>query len=327
MNYKEITKNVWEELLLEVSGPENFEAIPIVNEGDQSIPIYLFFRDKEYHLIINNINNIKTFQDPAVNGLELSSKNYVIKGSEENYIDLRLKNEIYLEQFSVIVREICSKILEEQKASDEAIYDTLMRWRTFWASIPREEMSDEKQLGLFCELKFLSYLINNNHSDVLNTWKGPGGYKHDFLLEDKAFEIKGTFKGNHTHSINGIDQLKRPDGINLYMVSFSSVRDDDSDENLQNMVELIEEVFQNNPEHFEEFHKLIKKAGYNKLHSDKYRNLGIKIVEQNCYEVDENFPRLISSFLSTNLSERVSKISYTINLDGINTIPLNDTFK
>ena len=74
-------------------------------------------------------------------------------------------------------------------------------------------------------------------------------------------------------------------------------------------------------------HKLIKKAGYNKLHSDKYRNLGIKIVEQNCYEVDENFPRLISSFLSTNLSERVSKISYTINLDGINTIPLNDTFK
>ena len=111
------------------------------------------------------------------------------------------------------------------------------------------------------------------------------------------------------------------------MVSFSSVRDDDSDEHLQNMVELIEEVFQNNPEHFEEFHKLLKKAGYNKLHSDKYRNLGIKIVEQNCYEVDESFPRLISSFLTTNLSERVTKISYTINLDGINTIPLNDTFK
>jgi len=326
MHYNEITYGVWD-TVEDVSSLDEYDARPIDNGSGEPTFIYLFIQNREYHLIIKNVSNIKTFEDPAVNGLALSSKNYVIENEEENYIDLRLKNEIYLEQFSVIVREICSKIFEQQKASDEAIYDTLMRWRTFWASIPREEMSDEKQLGLFCELKFLSYLINNNHSDVLNTWKGPGGYKHDFLLEDKAFEIKGTFKGNHTHSINGIDQLKRPDDINLYMVSFSSVRDDDSAENLQNMVELIEEVFQNNPEHFEEFHKLLKKAGYNKLHSDKYIQLGIKIVEQNCYEVDENFPRLISSFLNTNLSERVSKISYTINLDGINTIPLNDTFK
>jgi len=296
-----------------------------VDAGDDS-EIFLFVNNTGYHLIIRNLDNIKSFDELSINGLELSLKKYKIENQMIDFIDIRLKNKIYLQQYTIIVKEICDKLFVEGAKPEKAIKDILGRWRVFWALTPKEELSDEKQLGLFCELKFLLNLIINGFSDVLNTWKGPSGYKHDFLLKDKAFEIKGTFKGNHTHSINGIDQLKRPVGMNLYLVSYITIKHDGS-VNLQMMVETIEESFQNNPQEFEKFHRLLKKTGYNRLHSDKYRNLGIKIVEQNCYEVNENFPRLTSSYLNTNISERVTKISYTINLDGISTIPLNDTIK
>jgi len=323
MNYKDISKEDWYDLS-KLTDPSKFEGI-LINDpnGNQLIPIYLFSQNKEYHLLIKNIDKIESFEDPQVNGVELLSKSYFINEVEEDYIDLRLKNEIYLDQFTIIISEICEKIFEQKQPINEAIYDTLMRWKTFWSSIPREELSEEKQLGLFCELKFLLILIENGKINNLNAWKGPSGFKYDFLLEDKAFEIKGTFKNNHSHSINGIDQLNSSEN-SLYLISFLASKDENSSENLQSIVESIEQIFSSNPKIFENFHKLLKKAGYNKIHSEKYMKLGIKIIEQNCYAVNDSFPKLISSFLNQQLSDRVSNIKYSIQLDGIKTVTLLD---
>ena len=84
-----------------------------------------------------------------MNGLEISSKAYSINDNESNYIDLRLKNEMYIQQFTAIIREICEKVLSENFEVINAINDTILRWKIFWTETGREEMSDSEQLGLF----------------------------------------------------------------------------------------------------------------------------------------------------------------------------------
>jgi hypothetical protein len=331
MLYNDLNSTTWDKLKVQSPGKYKAEILSMKSEPSfarTSSPVsklYLFKDEKdEFHFLAENLQNIDSFSDPSVNGLELSSKSYIINDSEANYIDLRLKNEMYIQQFTAIIREICEKVLSQNIEAINAINDTIVRWKIFWTETEREEMSDTAQLGLFCELKYISHLINNNYEDPLSPWKGPNGYKHDFLFTDKAIEIKGTFSDRHTHIINGIDQLRRPEEIPLYMISFVCLKNSENSENLPDLVQTIESEFDNNPEQYENFHKLLKRAKYNRLHEEKYRNLGITVVEDNCYEVTDDFPRLTSSFLNRALSERVSGIRYTINLNDLNFTRLVD---
>ena len=166
--------------------------------------------------------------------------------------------------------------------------------------------------------------MDRGFDDSLSAWRGFEGYKHDFLFNDKAIEIKGTFGSTHSHTINGIDQLRTPESMPLYLISFLCVKNGNNSENLKVLVKSIESSLNGEPQQYEDFQKLLKAAKYNKLHEGKYENLGITLIENNCYEVTDEFPRLTSLYLNRPLSERVSGISYKINLEDMQYIKLED---
>ena len=325
MHYKDLHYTNWDKIAKPTS--EKYKAVHLKGDEESEHDLNIFIDlNGNYHFISPAVENSDPLDEIDVNGLDLSIHEYSINDNPRLYIDLRLKNEIYLQQYTIIIKDICENIFEDEFEPVNAINDVLRRWKTFWSAAIREELTEERQLGLFCELKFLAHLIEIEYANPLSRWRGPEGYKHDFFLDDRAIEVKGTLRDGHNHIINGLDQLRRPDDMGLFIVSFLSVRQDEG-ENLQTMVEHMDTIFVDNPEEYERFYELMITAGYHRSHSEKYRKCCFSIVEENCFEVNDEFPRLTSSYLSRELSSRVSGIRYNVDLNGLPFIALDQFLK
>ena len=82
------------------------------------------------------------------------------------------------------------------------------------------------------------------------------------------------------------------------------------------------DVFHDNEELIINFNSLLFEYGYNPLHLENY--IKFEFIESKVYTVDEKFPRLVKSMLKETLSERVSKIRYRIQLDGLDSKTYNN---
>lgn len=162
-------------------------------------------------------------------------------------------------------------------------------------------------------------LCEINPVNALSSWKGPLKEKYDFIFSDWVFEVKGTRKEGHIHTINGLDQLKPPSGKHLALISFLATKSEDApSKSLQNWIEDTEKKFLNNRADLtERFYNLLTGCGYSRIHKEEYRKTRFDIYDDKFFTVNENFPKLTSDYLKQPLDGRVSEIQYTIDLEGL----------
>ena len=80
-------------------------------------------------------------------------------------------------------------------------------------------------------------------------------------------------------------------------------------------------LLNDNYEAFVMFNSCLYEYGYNPLDEDDYECFDFH--EILVYEVNDNFPKLIPSMLVNSLSERISKVNYKVDLDGLKSMKID----
>jgi hypothetical protein len=276
--------------------------------------------DKKHFVVRIEDSKGNLINDPNINGLKLSFRSFRLNGNETTpYIDLECYNEGFLEEFSEVIKEIAKKIVLNNLSPSESIQDVILIWKCFWSIRSRDILSEEKQVGLICELIVLNRLCVINPSLAMKSWKGPIGERHDFVFTNWIFEVKGTRRSEHVHIINGIDQLKAPQSKYFGFISFILTSSETGILSVQTLLEtIVNDRLRGKGALITEFYGRLADAGYSIRFAGEYRKLRFDVVEAAFFRVDDTFPKFTSDYLKEPLNPRVSNFNYQVNLQGLN---------
>ncbi len=132
---------------------------------------------------------------------------------------------------------------------------------------------------------------------MLQSWKGPSGFKYDFVYTDNMFEIKGTRRKGHAHTINGLDQLDHDVNKTLSLVSYMVVEKDGLNAmSVSDLANRIMNMLNDDEELINYFNNLLFDYGYNVFHYRDYKKY--EIIESKVYTVNDDFPKLTREMIN-----------------------------
>ena len=182
----------------------------------------------------------------------------------------------------------------------------------------RELLSYNEIVGLFAELWFLqSWLLPQiDKLDAITHWRGPFLSRHDFEWSERSIEVKATTNAeSRVHRIHGIEQLS-PINEKLFLFSLRLREEQSSNFTLPNIIESCRAEIKDNTEASSKFENILAIAGYSSAYDEEYSKLKFRIVDEKLYEVTDSFPHLTKNSFIEGVSNGISMIEYTINLDG-----------
>ena len=180
-------------------------------------------------------------------------------------------------------------------------------WWELWCELLGNKMSDKSPYAEIAEMLVLDHLYQQ---DTSVKWTAKESGSHDIESDSGSYEVKSTVSRYDAEiTITGQHQLFSERGLDLYFLrlekSSSGVCIDDvKDQLVKHGYDegLIED-------------QLIK-AGFEM--GTGTRKQKYKVLEKRVYAVDEKFPKITNdSFVSGHIPESISRISYNINLNGI----------
>ncbi|WP_081880300.1 PD-(D/E)XK motif protein [Paenirhodobacter enshiensis] len=144
----------------------------------------------------------------------------------EHFIDITLRNSRLSPVFTELVGEIMTR-LESGEAPEAALQGTIRDFRNLLAKGPEGEIAPEAVAGLIGELVILERLAGLR-ADIIDSWTGPVGQRHDFRRRSIAIEVKTSSRSDASRvTIHGSEQLLPPSGgsLNLVHVRLEPVAD------------------------------------------------------------------------------------------------------
>ncbi|KVR02199.1 hypothetical protein WK09_31470 [Burkholderia ubonensis] len=189
----------------------------------------------------------------------------------------------------------------------------IRRWKAFLSGRGQHLSAQEVQ-GLFAELMFLLELLDRSipPSAALGAWLGPDKSHQDFIFSNTAVEIKSLSGAERsTVRISSEDQLESlNDSLFLRIYRISNLSDAAGARSLNAIVEDIQARLCE-AEDIESFDCKLVAYGYAPL--PDYDEPRFVVNETTTYRIQEGFPRLIRSQLSTG----IVKLGYDIKLEAI----------
>jgi hypothetical protein len=255
---------------------------------------------------------------PEINGLIIQYQLFGEAGSEKNnYILLECRTKAYLTNYTEILKEIISEYDKGNSELLKVINKIISKWRHFLAQPASLIMKEDEIVGLLGELIFLSKLIQIHNTDALSIWTAERG-EEDFISSGKVIEVKTTLKEKHEHIINGIDQLLIRSGrvkhiLSLLLLSSAS----EHAINLPAIVKECAEMFADDPKSYDLFFKKLKIRGYDARDYLQYLEFSYVYNRGAYFNVDSSFPKLTKDELAEPLNSRISKLRYSIDMEGL----------
>lgn len=219
-----------------------------------------------------------------------------------------------------VFNSVCSDIAESLAIVDapenraRELKYCLERWDSFFKKSGPEGLSHTMQQGLYGELTWLEFILENSTNDTLTllvkSWKGCERAWHDFQIAARVVEVKSTAtKEPRRIHINNERQLDERglDSLFLYVLTLHTI--DSGVETLPVLIDRIREKLRQNPSARSEFEKSLRKAGYLDIHAASY-SAGYLRKKQESFLVGPGFPRLID------LPPGVGNLSYTVTLSA-----------
>lgn len=193
------------------------------------------------------------------------------------------------------------------------INNVLIKWNTFFQFDKNYVLSENVQQGLYGELCILDKLVDIKGEKAISYWTGCNAEIHDFYCGKDAVEVKSSSaKGPDKVKISNEYQLDDSGLLGrLYLIYLKMKKSEVDGECLPDIVERVaNKLGQGNKLIF--YDKLLK-VGYLYQMPELYSN-HFKIIDENCYTVEEGFPRITTR----SICKGVGAVDYVVSLDACN---------
>lgn len=238
----------------------------------------------------------------------------------QNYADLGCHRRDMDDLFTLL----CADVLEAVEAMPgtplKALYRVLNRWKELFQP-QRALLGPEQVAGLFGELTVLNRLLAQE-SSAHRLWRGPEGYRHDFVGVNLAIEVKSATHGEARRPrIHGLGQLEQPESGDLWLAWYRIERVVKGGLGVDELVERALHLCDDEVAVL----GLLAGAGYHHADADHYRDLRFRATEERWYKVDEAFPKLTGQQLSAaGIEVSVLDVDYTVDLSVEPPVPMDE---
>ena len=274
---------------------------------------------KQAHFLISPApDNIQKLNQFSFRGLSFEMKECAVSGyGRDTYLDLACT--VFDSAGRRPFAKFCEDVLVElgrEKNVEDAVYKTCFRWKRFWEAPYEDSFSENQIKGLFGELVFIYDFLRKGRQNIVSAWHGPEKDNYDFQANNVAIELKTTVTVPAVIQINNINQMNHTLFKNLWVVVIMVSASNQGD-NIVNMVNKIETALQSDPDILDIFWDKLCKAGYRRYFENSYMAYGYRVNDMQWFEVNDSFPKIISSDFHSPLDKRIQSIIYTISLSGI----------
>lgn len=250
-------------------------------------------------------------QPPKITEFDAVTVKWLRQDNEIWATSFILQSESFDSEFATLCADMCEEVLLSTDA-DTALanqYSAYESWLDFYRRSNKFNL--EKARGLFGELKFMSdYLsITHNAEAILNSWHGPLGGHHDFILENaRAVEVKTVNPSTTDVLISSEHQLSFSGDLTLVVYRLLTLDADSKGETLNELIALVRSRFSDSENR--RFSSLLSSTGYKE---------DLKVSSERRFEVQDirffdanssGFPRLTEA----NLPIGIRKVTYRLSL-------------
>lgn len=222
-------------------------------------------------------------------------------------------NEAYADIFTALVTDLYAYLtpLRADRTLLEHLLERLEKWHRFLEERPPEGLPWEAQRGLFGELTLLTDLINGAiGTKSVDTWKGPEGHIHDFVLDRGDIEVKVATPRERLIHINGAEQLDPPPHGGLHVYAIELEVSETAGVSLPDLVTRVRELFEGAGGNSALLRSKLLAAGYADADASRYPARHI-VRAVHLYEVATGFPRIAAA------PEGVVDVRYKLRLNDL----------
>ncbi len=280
------------------------------HNGDYGMRI--FFEELEF-------NKLQEKKFPDWN--EIKIKPLENRKKDKGYLDIRITNAIYLEQFDTFCKNIVSgsDMCSTETELLENIFKKCNHWKLLMKNKRVEKLKPFEQQGLIGELTFLKLLMEKiGVRDAIEAWKGPDKLVKDFLLSSIGVEVKtkqGGLKGQV--QISSEFQLSKDNLSKLFLLVFTVDKSTEINPNSFTLTEQIEDIknfiIQKDINSLDEFLGKVYMSRYDDKHDYK-SDFWLLVDPYQLFIVKEKSPRISPENINCNF---LSEVKYKLSLEGL----------
>jgi hypothetical protein len=294
---------------------------------EKAVPIYIVIReDPAIRVFVGNGDVLGAYFAVSENTSLPPSPLVEIKITEKREGSIRLveiatsTSELH-KHFYMLLVEIIDLVIQQNMSPLAAFEQCLRQWQALLRGL--RLMTEEQQLGLLGELWMLDRLTWRLGRDTLTAWTGHDREPHDFRLENNEFEVKVTRNARRLHIIHGLGQLQPSSQRQLFILSLQlAPAGPGSGFSLPERVRQILRSFAQWPSQAASFVRILdEKHNFQLADERHYERRWQMRTDAYLVPVKDGCPRLVSDALerlpSTYAVNRISNVSYTVDLDGL----------
>ncbi|MFJ2675215.1 PD-(D/E)XK motif protein [Streptomyces sp. NPDC087525] len=232
---------------------------------------------------------------------------------------IRTTQATLLRDFHDLLNAVADRIVTHDRTLDQAFGETVRAWSTL-LDRPRG-LGTEKRIGLIGELSALAAIARaHGWPTALESWKGPNNEEHDFGLLGCDIEVKTTAGEERHHRIHGLGQLTPTGDRPLWLVSIQLTRGGTDGRTLTDCVQAVrEKVTDRAPTCLDRLDERLAAVGWNpELPDDERWRLRTDPV---ALQADGHLPLLNADSVPAKFRDRISDVTYTIDVSGIAASP------
>lgn len=264
---------------------------------------------------------VSDFDEQNFDKNELSNLSIDYMQSDQQIV-IRVLNEYFWDLFNDFVISIYNKIsiIEDSESYTQEFLAIFYKWTNFFDEKRGDKLSEELILGLFGELFFLQYLLQQRPlrfplDEIEQSWVGPYDKGHDFEFYDVDFEVKTKPGRSLDVNISSEYQLQEALGKTLELVVVDVDKNYIDGISLKDLIIKVKDkiIALNGDFSFVVEGLRQKNVTFALLDNyDNYRYKAEKITLYDC--LGENFPKLKREMLSSN----IHNVRYQVRLSNLN---------
>ncbi|MGW8765010.1 PD-(D/E)XK motif protein [Streptomyces sp. NPDC055815] len=228
---------------------------------------------------------------------------------------IRTTQEPLLRDFHDLLNAIADRIITHDRTLEQAFSETVRAWSALLGR--SRDIGAAKRIGLMGELAVLgSVAAAHGWSTAVDSWIGPEGEEHDFGLPEVDVEVKTTSSERRRHIVHGIGQLSPAPDRDLWLVSIQLTRGGGHGRTLSDCARTVRRrVSEHAPSLVDLLdHKLFVSGWRPDIPDDERWRLRSAVVP---LLVDGTVPRLDESAVPPEMRDRISDITYTVDVTGL----------